>query len=528
MEHTTQKLAESKKLLYDEIRVREAHEETESELAKFSQELMEVANNAIMDVKSLHAIVEVAVSKERKHQKDLKSVKDNMNNNFVVLQEGSARIQASTLQGLEDISTQITALVGENHSQLVKVSRLLDESHSDIDAEHAKELRGIIESSFSEIGGFMGTLQETRTDICLKIKEGFDHLELQSNALSKEACAKLDLIENSLGTTLEQLQIDTTALLHVLQQHLEEQLASFDVLRSNFGLKMNEMERQLQTAEEELAKAVALELERATAEKEELLEQVTRHITRSHDTRAASLKSLETSLRKGYGKTGDEVRDARDNYMTGLAAWSHKLKRGHDATITSSVLKLSECIEAVKTHESQNLRDVQAKVKSELDEKLGGMISQQVKDLDNKTAQLTAVMNQAQELTSQRMIECTDGVSTFAATVRESQKPVLSSLNSIKILNEKSASDLNREMRISQVRTGLDSEVTSVGKNLDIGCQLVSAVDTAHSCFGGDQIEGSGKRPRSPEYYDEMMSMKLKVPKRTRCREDIINGITNE
>lgn len=333
-------LSNTRQSLAEETVLRKAHQETEEQLSKVGSELLTTLGRTVHDVGGLHA--------KNRRKSDLQSLNRNTwglsqaqvveVTNLVESRVEEFRVQQQELMG--SVSDRMQSFVASELGRLSSTQAFLEENIAAFEGSE-KEVSEQTKSAKGEMDAVLEEIKTLREEVKARVGEGLQGLSVAAERISAEVISELGAFHTQLHTSYSSLGRDFKTLFEDLLKHVNAQKAEADALRQQLSAASELAMQSNVAASSRLDDVLREEREQATADRQNLLSQITSLVMSQGEQQDRRLEARISEVQKDVLASKESFEASHSQYGKGMDAWNEK-----ESTLVEEVLRSRETLKS--------------------------------------------------------------------------------------------------------------------------------------------------------------------------------------
>jgi kinesin family protein 11 len=340
LEQTELVLSNTRQNLAEEEILRKAHQETENKLTTVSSELISTLNKTIHDVDSLHD--------KNRRKSDLQSLNRNTwglsqaqvseVTNLVESRVEEFRLRQHDLMAA--VSKRMQSFVEGELDKLSSTQAFLQENESSFESSE-KEVSAQTQSAKEEMEVVLEEIKTLREEVKARVGKGLQGISVAAERISAEVISELGAFHAQLHTSYSSLGRDFKILFEDLLKHIEAQKTEAGELRQQLHTASELAMQQNAAASTKLEEVLHEEKDRAAADRQNLLSQITNLVMAQGEIQDKRLEVKIADVQQNVISSKETFEASRAKYNRGMDAWNEK-----ESTLVDQVLRSREALKS--------------------------------------------------------------------------------------------------------------------------------------------------------------------------------------
>lgn len=323
LEQTDIVLATTKKALAEETHLRKAHQATEEQLAAIGDDLISTLARTVGDVDGLHA--------KNRRKSDLHSLNRSTWNmsqaqvaNITELVEGRiGEFRQDQEKHISNVSERMQAFVREELEKLSSTQSLIDQNLARF-AESREQLLKQKEQSKEDMDRVLEEIKVVRDNVKQRVGESLQAIAAAAERIAGDVLSELGTFHSHLHASYSQLGRDFRVVFEALLRHIRAQKAESDRLRQELEGASQAIVESNQSVATRIQEVLGEERKQAAAERQALLEQITRLINSQAEQQESRLANKAAVIQATIHEANKTFEGGITKYADGMDAWSER------------------------------------------------------------------------------------------------------------------------------------------------------------------------------------------------------------
>ena len=414
-------LAHTKRSLAEETQLRQAHQQTEEQLAAVGEDLLGTLGTTTDHVDRLHS--------KLRRRSDLQGVNrtrwtDQQARVSDVTTRVEERIEALCGQQeslFASLSSRMQFFVSDELQELQSSQAFLREKSLAFDKSEA-EVNAQTSKAKDEMNEVLEEIRTLREDVKQQVGSGLNDLSAAAQRISAGIASELDAFHGQLQSSYVSLGREFKTMFEDLIKRMNEQQAEAEKLRQQIMQANSSFTEAGHASQSQLERAVEEERQTAAAERDALLVKVSNLINDSAASQEARMNGFIESSSKRIKTSEDEYRVAQQAYGDGMDLWS-----GNARALIESSVKTREAVKS-KLKADWGRADEQT---TKLAETTNAVHGETVRIVDDQMAQMDGQLLALDEITSRVRAQNEEQHKTHTTTLGQLARDVKQSYQSI-------------------------------------------------------------------------------------------------
>ncbi|KAL9102512.1 MAG: hypothetical protein Q9163_002347 [Psora crenata] len=421
LEKTELVLADTKETLADETTLRQAHQSTEDQLVSIGGELLSTLERTTRDVDGLHSKVKRKSDLQALNCAAWQQSRNQISDVTQVLESRLEDFQKQQDDLLGGLSTRMHSFVQEEFEKLGASQSFLQKTVASFESSEKKVVNQTLAAK-EDMNYVLEEIKVLREDVKSKVGEGLKGLSLAAGRISDEVINELGNFHTHLHSSYSLLGKDFKDMFEELLKQANSQKAEAEHLRRQVSDAAKAAMRADEEASARLETCLIEERAQASADRKNLLAQITDLVSRSGEDQEARWCSKISAVREDIATSRSALQSADQTYTEGMVTWSRK-----EALLIEGVLKSRETLKTKMKEDWRAIDEhntaIQATTKSVHEETIR-IVDAQMEDMAKQMQALDDFVTRARSQNERHHKAHADSLESLACTVRQSYSSI--------------------------------------------------------------------------------------------------------
>ncbi|KAK5113644.1 hypothetical protein LTR62_003271 [Meristemomyces frigidus] len=414
-------LAHAKQNLAEETGLREAHEQTEEQLAAVGQDLLGTLGTTTDHIDRLHSKLRRRSDLQSNNRDKWTSTQAHVSDTTTAVEDRVEDLRSQQEALMLSLSSRMRTYVADEMRELQTSRSFLAENASAFQKSQAEvnDQTGAARDEMNHVLEEIGTLRE---DVKHKVGFGLNDLSVAAERISAGIASELDSFHSQLQDSYVSLGKEFKAIFDGLIRRMHEQQAEAERLRQQISAANTDFVQAGQASRQELQQAIEQERVTAASDRAILLARITGLVNDSAVEQDARLDAhLETSSKRI--KTSEETyADAQQSYGGGMDSWnSHNQALIGFSTQSRDAVKAKLKGDWTKANEqTSRLQDTTKAVHGETVR----IVDDQMVQMDSQLVALDEILSRVRTQNDEHHVAHTQTLSQLAAGVHQTYESI--------------------------------------------------------------------------------------------------------
>ncbi|KAI9733056.1 MAG: kinesin motor protein cin8 [Cirrosporium novae-zelandiae] len=323
LEKTEIVLANTRQNLAQETALRKAHASTEEQLSKIGGELITTLEKTTQDVDGLQSKLRRKSGIRASNQNRWETSKDHVSDLAQTVDQKVDSFQRQQEQLLIELESRIQSFATDELREAdIWQDRLREKGDSLTESE--KELEKQTLSARDEMNNVLEEIKVLREDVKQKVGEGLNGLSAAAGRISGEIINELGEFQTQLHASYSSLGRDFKGIFEELSKHLDSQALEITRLRQELSQAQHALLDSNISASNRLETCLAEERQQSSADRQNLLVQITDLINKTGETQDARLNTKVNAIREDFFASQATFEAANLKHNEEMDNWTEK------------------------------------------------------------------------------------------------------------------------------------------------------------------------------------------------------------
>lgn len=329
LEQTEFVLNDTRQSLAEETFVREAHQQTEEQLAEVGSKLITTVGKTVKDVGGLHAKISRKSDLQALNRSTWNMSQVEVSDVTNLVDERVDELKRQQEELMATITTRMQGFVQEELGKLTKTQEFLGENVKSFEVSRGE----VSQQTLTAKNGMDEVLEEIkdlRETVKTRVGEGLQGLNHAAERITGEVLSEMEAFKSQLHTSYSSMGKEFKGMFEDLMKHVSAQKSEVEDLRKQITLAGESIVTSNQSAATDLKNIVEEERDQQRVEREILIEQITAMIQANAEMQEVRVQEKIRNVEVEINGAASTFEDSRQAFNGKTKAWIKKEQKLED------------------------------------------------------------------------------------------------------------------------------------------------------------------------------------------------------